>query len=312
MILKIKKIIKIFVFLIVLSAIGLSVSINYFANSLIYFDRVNKQIEKFGNPSELGLTFNNEKIMLPNKGFCYGWYIPASRKTKKMVFLVHGRESNKTKLLKYVSFLNKAQYNVFLMDFRNSGDSYYAPCSMGYYESKELVSAVRYLKEKYKIKEIAIIGFSMGGATTVLAARDIQNREDIGVKVKAIVLDSTYSSLKDIVEYRAKNKNFSNKYYLKLILKYISWRLKFNFDEVDLIKVLNSDKMLSLPVFVIHGYKDFSVLQSNSKKIFDSLAGENRNKEAWFPENVEHVKAFDEYPKDYKNKILKFFKSANF
>lgn len=79
---------KIFFVIIFLAFVWL-ISINYFTNSIIYFPRVIQQIEKYGSPTDLGLTYTDEKIVFDNSGrfgaiqkfanpgFDNGWYIPA-------------------------------------------------------------------------------------------------------------------------------------------------------------------------------------------------------------------------------------------
>jgi len=157
---------------------------------------------------------------------------------------------------------------------------------MGYYESRELVEAVKYLTNKYTINEISMLAFSMGSATSVLAARDIQQIKNSSgdIKVKALVLDSPYVSFRDIIQQQVQSKRFYNKYFIDLVLNYIGWRLKFNVDEVDLIKILNEPRDFS--VFIIHGNNDDLVPQENGKRLFDTLT---TKKEAWFPENVGHA-----------------------
>ena len=278
-------------------------SMHYFSNEIINSERIT--FANFGqshpdeaeNPSLIGLAYSDAQITIHknSKTICHGWYIPATQRTDKLIVLIHGRDSNRRKVLKYAPFLHDAGYNIFLMDFRNSGFSYSAACSFGYYESQELLTALKHLETKYSFNHIGILGLSMGAATTVLAAEQNQ-------AIKTIILDSPYISFREIIKERAqKEYPYIPKFYVDLVLTYTGFRLGFDVNEVDPGRILYQNKQL--PVLIIHGALDEAVSQKNGRELYTLAASP---KEAWFIKDVDHVDAFLKYPEQYKQKTLGF------
>jgi alpha/beta superfamily hydrolase len=85
-------------------------------------------------------------------------------------------------------------YNVLLFDFRNSGTSGGEITSVGQYEVCDLLGAIDYIKAQDRIgQHVALLGFSMGASTSILAAA----REP---KVEALIADSPFADLTDYME----------------------------------------------------------------------------------------------------------------
>ncbi|HAR62870.1 MAG TPA: hypothetical protein DF296_14425 [Candidatus Margulisbacteria bacterium] len=295
---------KIITGIIVLSTLFILVSaigIFYFSNVIMYPPKMS--FEKYRmlhpdqetHPGKLGLPYRDETISInkpDNK--CLGWYLPASKKSDKLIILVHGRGVNRLNVLKYAPYLHAAGYNLFLMDFRNCGLSYSAPCSMGFFESQELVVAADYLDKKYHNNSVGIIGFSMGAAVTTLAAPHIKN-------IKALVLDSPFYSFRSIIEERTTiEQPYIPIVYVDLVLRFIGARLSFDTDNVDLGKELRT---MHIPLFLIHGKKDTYISKQHSLRIYKTANGP---KQIWLTENGTHVESFSHHEKDYKKKTLDF------
>lgn len=101
-----------------------------------------------------------------------GWFFEV-KGSNKTVILAHGYRQNRLQygedtfvLIK--SLLNQG-YNVLTFDFRNCGESEGKVTTVGIYEKNDLLGAINYAK-KLGSKQIVLMGFSMGAATSIVAA----------------------------------------------------------------------------------------------------------------------------------------------
>lgn len=244
-------------------------------------------------PSDHGLPYTEERIPVSDKNNCYGWYIPANG-SDKLIMLVHGRGTNRQDVLPFAPFLHKAGYNLFLIDLRNCGKSYAGLCTMGYYESRDLVRAVAYISSKYHQREVGMLGLSMGAAASVLAAGQIK-------ELKALILDSPFYSFRAILDERFREDYpYYPEFIKNIVYRYSEWRLGFKLDDIDIGKALTG---LKVPALIIHGKKDTYINVKNSLRLFEKA---NQPKELWITEKGTHVGNHQEYTREYEDRVLTF------
>jgi uncharacterized protein len=274
---------------------------HYFSNILLFPAHVTfeefeaKHADERMHPSDLALTSETIIATITPSNEVKGWYIAANPVTTNLVVLVHGRGVNKRKTLKYVPYLARAGYNILLMDNRRSGNSYEAPSSFGYYEGADLATVIKQTDLLTKQEQIVFMGYSLGAAASVVAATKLPS-------VKGFVLDSPYRSIRSIVNERAKKSyTFLPQFFIDLVIIYTEHRLGFEFDEVNLEKLLAK---LGLPVFLIHGLSDTSIDVSNSEKLHKSRSDNKTT--LWLVPDTGHVDAFLIDNQNYKKKTLHF------
>jgi pimeloyl-ACP methyl ester carboxylesterase len=104
-------------------------------------------------------------------------------RTEATVILLHGYGGNQDEMLPVASTLHDGGYSVFSFDQRGCGRST-GEVTFGASEQDDLRSVVDYLVTRADVnsERIGALGFSMGGATTLMAAADDQ-------RVKAVVAD---------------------------------------------------------------------------------------------------------------------------
>lgn len=244
------------------------------------------------DPGQLGLTFENVTVNVKGNN-CYGWYIPASSPTRNLVVLVHGRGDNRRRMLKYAPFLHQAGYPVFLMDQRHAGTSYNAPCSMGYYESQELIAACRQLELLHPYSHLALMGHSMGAATIALAQPYLP-------KTYTMILDCPYPSFREVITDTAhRDYPWMPSFFIRHVLLLTGWRLGFNVDAVDLKRCLMASH---IPLLIIHTGKDDIMKVSYAPKLITASAAPD--KVIWFVPDAGHVRSYLRSPQLFKEKIL--------
>jgi len=217
-----------------------------------------------------------------------GWFIPG--KSNKTIIVMHGYPTNKADVLPFSMFLLK-KFNVFLFDFRSFGESQGKYTTAGYNEVKDLDAAVKYLDSRKDTKNIGALGFSLGGAVAIMSKND---------NIKAIVVDSTYSNLNNMIESMYRNFYFFKHPFVYLTRVYS--KIFFGIDLKD-VSPANSIKTINKPVFIIHAEKD-SQIPVNEAYI---LHNANKNSKLWIVENADHGYTYALNKKEYEKRVFEFF-----
>ena len=87
----------------------------------IFGVKPNKIVSK-STPSDTSLNYENISFTTSDNIKISGWFIK-SNKSKGVIIVAHGYDSNKGNLLNYSIFLNKNGFNTLLIDFRGFGES---------------------------------------------------------------------------------------------------------------------------------------------------------------------------------------------
>ncbi|UTR07366.1 alpha/beta fold hydrolase [Alkalihalobacillus sp. LMS6] len=256
------------------------------------------------NPSHYDLEY--EEVQFSNK-FDHislsGWWIPSEHNsifnTDKAVIFAHGYGYNRTEMpfspLQLASRLSEEGYHVFMFDFRNSGMSEQAPTTFGGNEKTDLLSAIDYVSETRGVEDIALMGWSMGAVTSIMAGAESE-------EVKAVIADSPFANLS---EYAAD----SFEYWTGLPKSFATGTTRaigvmvpgFNPTDVTPLYAAQSypdDKGL----FLIHSMHDGAIPYSESEAIHNSAAGS----ELWLPEKGGHIRSYFHFESEYEERVLQF------
>lgn len=229
-----------------------------------------------------------------------GWFLPAPASQKTVIF-VHGYRKNR--LQEDVPALAIARemvgkgYNVLLFDLRNSGESQGELTSVGQFEKRDLLGAIDYVKSRGgQGKHIGLLGFSMGGVTSVLAAAEVK-------EVEAMVIDSSFA---DLTAYLKENlpvwSNLPAIPFTRMILTLIPPVTGIHPDEVSPVQTVSQMKT---PVFFIHGKADTTTPYKNSEQLYQAAA--SPDKELWLVDSADHVKSYQVQSKEYIKRVTGFF-----
>ncbi|MBU3229653.1 alpha/beta fold hydrolase [Alkalihalobacillus clausii] len=256
------------------------------------------------NPNNVGLDYEDVSFSnIVDNISLSGWWIPSDQQSlfqnEKAVIFSHGYGYNRTEMpfssLELAAAMHEAGYHVFMFDFRNSGMSEKAPTTFGGNEKSDLLSAIRYVHDQQGIENIALVGWSMGAATSIMAGAEAD-------EVKAVVADSPFS---DLNEY-AKN---SFHYWTGLPKSLAAGTARaveaivptFNLEDVRPIYAAtqyNQEKGL----FLIHSRKDGAIPYTESEAIHSHAAGS----ELWLPEKGGHIRSYFHYKAEYEERVLNF------
>ncbi|WP_461106260.1 alpha/beta hydrolase [Tessaracoccus terricola] len=120
-----------------------------------------------------------------------GWWLDRPE-SATVVICAHGHRGNKSDMLGIGTGLWRAGHSVVLFDFRGNGDSGDGPQSLAHHEQRDLTAVVDLVRERRPDARIAVVSFSMGASTAILAAAE-------DPRIEALVADSPFATLSDVV-----------------------------------------------------------------------------------------------------------------
>ncbi|MBL4952780.1 alpha/beta hydrolase [Neobacillus sp. YIM B02564] len=255
------------------------------------------------NPKDYGLEFEEiEFFSRKDQVKLSGWWIPAASKhSKKTVITAHGymneRAMEGIEGLRLAKVLSRQGYNLLMFDFRNAGKSKGRTVGLGYYEKHDLYSAIEYAAEKKNQKKIALLGWSMGAATALIAGCEHP-------AVSVIIADSPFSDLEPFLK-----ENLS--YWTKLPKRpftpiiYHSMRKLLNIDPKEVSPINKVASTKGRAILLIHSKTDEAIPFTESERLYQSIPF-NNHKELWLTEKAKHIHSYFLYRRDYELRILRF------
>ncbi len=209
------------------------------------------------------------------------------------MILMHGIRANRSQMTGIAEFLHRAGYSVLLFDFQAHGESMGKHITAGHLESLDATAAVDYAHQKFADKKIGIIGFSMGGASAVLAEPPL--------RVNAMVLESVYPTIEQAITDRLESRFW---WFGKLGTPFLTAQLypRLGFHAGDLCPIKQVGKII-VPKFFIAGTADRDTTVQESKDLFNAAADP---KQLWLVEGAAHGDMQALYPAEYERRVLDF------
>lgn len=250
-------------------------------------------------PEVYGLSYKEIEFTTEDSIPIKGWYI-LNKISNATIILLHGFGVDKSDLLDVANFLFQQNFSVLLFDFRAHGYSGGKYCSLGHFEKRDLKAAVSFLKDSGEIR-IGVMGFSMGGTVALLEA---SKNSDI----LAVVSDCGYLSFRSAVRDFAKCYYHLPEYpFIPPVIWLAGRRLGINPNNVDLS--FCAKDISPTPILIIHSRDDKEIRLINATQIYKYA---KEPKELWVVDEAEHLGAFFVYEKEYKRRVISFFKKYLF
>jgi len=232
----------------------------------------------------------------------YGWFLEAN--SNKTVVMVHGYRDNR--LQDQVPGLDVARglvehgYNFLTFDLRGSGQSEGSLTTLGIDEQRDVLGAVDYVKGLGAPgQHIALLGFSMGGATSLLVAATDPD-------VQAVISDSAFADLYPFLQENLPHWSRLPSFpFTPLILGIEPALTGANPRLADPIDAVPK---IAAPILFIHGQADNSVPFANSQAL--RSAATNPADELWLVPGADHIQSFKTDPQGYWDHVLPFLASA--
>ncbi len=229
----------------------------------------------------------------------FGWWLSVDRVAPTVVFL-HGVKKNRTDVLRATLVLRRAGFNVLIFDGRAHGDSGGRYVTYGFYERRDVESAIEWLVTEKKIDKnrVGLAGESMGAAIALQVAAH-------NPWLRGVWADSPFASLRRITEEFVKRATGLPVAVLNPVLwtaiHVANYRGKFDVHSVDPLALA---KQIKCPVYLVHGTADQIIAAEHSRSIHEALCGE---KELWFVEGARHARSVRHVRNEYSERLTSFF-----
>lgn len=288
----------------------------YVANGLA--NHVQPPLAITWTPADAGLAYHD--VTFPSRDdhlTIRGWLIPGvlpdgSLTVKRTLIMVHGSGQNRTDPAAGLSDLSaalvKQGFAVLVFDMRGHGDSQRSAWSLGYFEQRDVLGAVDFLRsgpkpypELDRPQSIGGWGVSMGAISLLLAAA----KEPA---IAAIVADSAYPDIAPILEREIPKAGLPAPFVPGGML---AARVLYGMDFFDTRPIDVVASLAPRPLFFIQGGADSFNPPSNMNVLANAAkANPNASVQTWMVPGAEHAQAFHVAGKLYVDRIVAFYTAA--
>ena len=238
----------------------------------------------------------DEWTITSNRNKLYGWFTQAKQPSNVTVIVVHGFAVDHESLDIHAQLFNALGYNTLQVDNQAAGKSEGRFQGFGYLESKDVLAWINELLKRRPDEKIILFGASMGAATVMMTAG-----LTLPSNVKAVIEDSGYTSMEDIINYHFKQRyHVSGRFLLKMISLVSKVRAGFYYGQADCTKAFEN---CHLPILFMHGKQDPSVPYFMRDQL---LEYGDFPKEAYSCEEGVHIRSYYVDSKNYQAAVEKF------
>jgi fermentation-respiration switch protein FrsA (DUF1100 family) len=249
------------------------------------------------SPADYGLAYEDVSFHSRDDLSLGGWFIPADS-ARGTVILCHGHAGSMDPDTIYTPWLHEAGFNVLMFDFRAHGRSGGDRVSMGYFERQDLLGAIDHLQSR-GIKEVGVLGFSMGGAVGLITAPQSE-------AIRAVISDGGFARLENAMLGWARGQKDLPRWLTlpltRLVIAVAGRRLGARLPRADPIRWVG--RIAPRAVFFIHGDRDPYVTVADVEALY-AAAGEP--KELWRVSEAGHRRVDRLRPDEYRERVVGFF-----
>jgi len=202
-------------------------------------------------PKDFGIDYETFTVNTDEETKLSCWFIPG-KQNKAVMIVSHGVADGKSGLLHCVLPFIKSGFSIVMYDLRHHGNSTGDYCTLGFFETKDLLTLTEYVKENYADgKPMCYWGFSLGATISILAAA---KRND----VRAVIARSPFESIRKVVKHYAWSFYYVIYYpVVPIALKFFEWKTGARVDDVDIYRFAN--KLKNIRVLLIGSENDEQV-----------------------------------------------------
>jgi len=200
-----------------------------------------------GDPSGIGLAFEDLSLVTEDGVKLHGWFVPCVGSNRTFLVL-HGNAGNISHRVPWIEILHGLQSHVLIIDYRGYGRSEGDPFEEGLYRDARAAAAWWSRRFPGPDQKLLLIGESLGGAVAI----DLAGH----VAASGLILQSTFTSARDMAK-------------TLFPLGLLQPLTGIHFDSTDKIRRIKCPKLF------IHGNRDEIVPFRLGRKLYE-LAPEPR------------------------------------
>jgi pimeloyl-ACP methyl ester carboxylesterase len=214
------------------------------------------------------------------------------------VVLLHGYGRDKSQMLAAAHFLHQARFNTLAYDARAHGESGGDTCSVGAREQADLGRVLDWLAGRGIRDRIGALGYSMGGATTVLTAA-------ADPRLQAVAVEGCFSSLDALLDVAFPVFfHLPSGPYAWLSVRFCEWQAGFSAASLRPVDAIG--RLGNRPVLIMGGMADRIATPAQTL----ALAHGAVRSQLWMIPDSRHVQGFAKAPAAYTQRVTTFFQTA--
>lgn len=214
----------------------------------------------------------------------------------RLLILIHGMRESSSSFLDLADRLHHRGYNVLSFDLRGHGRSDPHRLTMGRLERRDLRAALKWAEaEGFAPDRIGWLGRSMGAAMLVMEGVDNPD-------IRVAVLDSPYGNLPILLDQQLTLHSHLPRLFNPGII--LAAHQVYGVRTDDLIPIELARRWGDRPMLLIHGDQDAIVPVDQARSLAKSVGPAC---ETVILEGVGHVKAYQNDPEGYAERVATFF-----
>jgi fermentation-respiration switch protein FrsA (DUF1100 family) len=233
-----------------------------------------------------GIEYQEVELVTEDGLKLHAWYTPPQNGA--LILVAHGHAAAIPEDL-YLLFARHG-YGVLAWDFRAHGKSEGEYSTLGYFEVLDVKAALAFALAQPGVEHVGGWGGSMGAATMIRAAAQYPG-------IEAVVLDSAYTSLWEVIDMRVPGPFFT-----PIVQFFGETRTGARVDEVnperDIVHISPR------PLLIIQGEADRNIPADSAQRLYQA-AGEP--KFLWTEADVPHMNMYAYFKTRYTNRVIGFF-----
>ncbi len=263
--------------IVLLAAIGIYLAIGYVLAGMIMEPSPRRTVQRSHEALKEGWGYDQDsllRLLRPPREVSFpsvtegltlrGWWFEGRDSAACGLVMAHGITENRANVVKYASLLRDCGCDMLLYDHRGHGASDGQQLTGSFYESQDVLQAVRFLAKHSDIDpfRIGLIGESWGAAAVLVAAAKTDS-------IAFVLADSPYTSWRDAIVQR------SDKLYGKWLRTFLPgaflWiRLRTGARPRDASPIAFA-KDIVVPTLVIHSKQDTVTPSFHSERIVATM-----------------------------------------
>jgi len=243
------------------------------------------------NPARMGLVCEDVELKTEDGVRLSAWWMPNGKPNRPPVVILHGLGASKAHMIDYILLAQEQGNPTLAIDFRGHGGSDPSLTSIGFYESRDAVTAMKFVRERGAGNPV-LWGTSMGAVSALLAAaRD--------GSAAGVIADAPFDTYRNTVLHHAKLMYGLSEYPLvAMAFPMIEQRARFRIDDVDCLQAAGE---IRAPLLVLAAEKDTRMPIPVVRSVYDRAAGP---KEFWVIPGEGHENRG--FGVDFRKKISEF------
>ncbi len=251
-------------------------------------------------PSDFGWDYTVCSLV-PESGVVLScWHIPQC-KSSGMVLLVNWLGGCKSDNLAAAGVFLELGYEVFLVDLRGHGDSSGMDTTFGYYEYRDVLTAVEYVQSLLKPEKLVIYGVSLGAAAAMRAfyAGVMRN-------VDRLIIEAPFDRLIKTIRHRVGALGLPEGFFSEILGAMIGLIQKFNPWGVNPLIYAG---YIEIPVLIMQRRFDPFIREDEVRAVFNNLK-DIGNSELLLVEAGGHGSIVTSHRELFKEEVGKFLEAV--